>query len=70
MLQSSLASIEKRTGLTVGQLIAAARDRGFDDPRTSTDAIAAWLFDDYDLRRRDAIAIIRALRAEEIRRAS
>lgn len=70
MLQASLASIEERTGLTVGQLIAAARDRGFDDPRASTDEIAAWLFDDYDLGRHDAVAIIQALRAEEISRAS
>jgi hypothetical protein len=57
-------SIEKRTGLTAGQLLAAARARGFDRPGTDPHAVAVWLKDDYDLGRRYAQALMSALRAD------
>lgn len=58
------ASIETLTGLTAGQLIAAARDRGFACPTVSLDEIAAWLEDDYDLGPEHAEAIAYALRED------
>ena len=57
-----LGALERRTGLTASQLVAAARARGFDDPRVGARRIAAWLKDDYDLGRRHAAALARALR--------
>jgi hypothetical protein len=57
-------SIQRRTGLTAGQLISAARARGFDSPTADPQMIAVWLKDDYDLGRRYAAALVRELRAD------
>lgn len=58
------ASIETLTGLTAGQLIAAARDRGFAGESTVFDDLVAWLEDDYDLGPEHAEAIAHALRED------
>jgi hypothetical protein len=57
-------SILRRTGLTAGQLIAAARARGLDGPNVEPQTVAVWLKDDYDLGRRYAAALVRELRAD------
>lgn len=57
-----LGALERRTGLTASQLVAAARARGFDDPSVEARRIAAWLKDNYDLERRHAAALVRVLR--------
>ena len=46
------------------------RERGFDRPQVDVETIAVWLKDDYDLGRRYAMALVQALRADTVDRAS
>jgi hypothetical protein len=60
--QAYLDNIEEKTGLTPRELIALARERGYDDPATKAGVIVDWLKTDYDLGRGHAMALVYVIR--------
>lgn len=56
--QAYLDNIEEKTGKTPNQLIALAKEKGFDAPGTKAGAIIEWLKDEFDLGRGHAMAIV------------
>ncbi|WP_421951865.1 DUF4287 domain-containing protein [Pelagibacterium sp.] len=60
--QAYLDAVEKKTGLTPRQLIAIAKDKGFDDPETRAGVILDWLKADYDLGRGHGMALVQVIK--------
>ena len=56
--QAYLDAIEQKTGKTPNQLIAIAKQKGYDDPATKAGTIVSWLKDDYELGRGHAMALV------------
>ncbi|MGM1064122.1 DUF4287 domain-containing protein [Saccharothrix sp. Mg75] len=59
--QAYLDNIEKKTGKTPAQLLAEARDRGY-DATTKAGVVLGWLKDDYDLGRGHGMALFHVLK--------
>ena len=59
--QAYLDNIEEKTGKTPRELIALARDRGYDST-TKAGVIVDWLKADFDLGRGHAMAIVYVLK--------
>lgn len=59
--QAYLDAVEKKTGLTPRQLIAIAREKGFDDPAVKAGTILDWLKTDYELGRGHGMAIVHVI---------
>ena len=62
--QAYLDTITAKTGMTIDQLLAIAREKGFDAPSTKAAEVVSWLADDYGLGRGHAMAIVRLLKDE------
>ena len=62
--QAYLDTITAKTGMSIDQLLAIAREKGFDAPSTKAGDVVAWLADDYGLGRGHAMAIVRLLKDE------
>jgi len=60
--QAYLDAVETRTGMTPRQLIAIAREKGFDDPGVKAAAILDWLKADYGLGRAHGMAVVHVIR--------
>ncbi|MDQ4049615.1 MAG: DUF4287 domain-containing protein [Actinomycetota bacterium] len=60
--QAYLDNIEEKTGKTPRELIAEAKERGFDDPSTKAGTIVEWLKEDYDLGRGHAMALVHVIK--------
>lgn len=60
--QAYLDTIEDRTGLTPRQLLAIAREKGFDAPGAKAADVVAWFADDYGLGRGHAMAMWHVIR--------
>lgn len=60
--QAYLDAVEKKTGLTPRELLAVARDKGFDAPSTKAGEVVAWLAADYGVGRGHAMAFWHVLR--------
>lgn len=60
--QAYLDNIETKTGKTPNELLAEAKQKGFDAPSTKAGDIIAWLKEDYDLGRGHAMAIVYVLK--------
>jgi len=56
--QAYLDNIEEKTGKTPNDLIAIAKSKGFDNPKTKAGDIIKWLKDEYGLGRGHAMAIV------------
>jgi hypothetical protein len=59
--QAYLDAIEKKTGRTPAELLALARERGF-DASTKATPIVDWLKDDFGLGRGHAMALVHVLK--------
>lgn len=59
--QAYLDNIEKKTGKTPNELIAAASEKGFDS-NTKASEIAAWLKDDFNLGHGHAMALVHVIK--------
>ncbi len=59
--QAYLDAIEKKTGRTPAELLALARERGF-DASTKATPIVDWLKDDFGLGRGHAMALVYVLK--------
>ncbi len=60
--QAYLDNIEDKTGKTPNEFIALAKAKGFDDPKTKSNEIIAWLKDDFGLGRGHAMAIVHVIK--------
>lgn len=60
--QAYLDNIEAKTGKTPNELIALAREKGFDAPGTKAGEILDWLKDEYDLGRGHGMALVHVLK--------
>ncbi|MFC3300733.1 DUF4287 domain-containing protein [Arthrobacter agilis] len=60
--QAYLDAIEAKTGLTPRQLVAQARDHGFDGPGAKAGEIVSWLKEDHGLGRGHAMALVHVIR--------
>ena len=60
--QAYLDTIEKKTGLTPRELLALAKDRGFDGPGVKAGEVVTWLADDYGLGRGHAMALVHVIK--------
>lgn len=60
--QAYLNNIEEKTGKTPNELIAMAKEKGFDDPATKAGVIVDWLKQDFDLGRGHAMAIVHIIK--------
>jgi Domain of unknown function (DUF4287) len=60
--QAYLDNIEEKTGKTPNQFIAAAKEKGYDDPNTKAGTIASWLKEDFGLGRGHAMALVYVIR--------
>jgi hypothetical protein len=56
--QAYLDNVEEKTGKTPRELVALARDRGYDHPSTKASVIVDWLKADFDLGRGHAMALV------------
>lgn len=63
--QAYLDAVEKKTGLTPRQLVALAKEKGFDDPKVKTGIILDWLKAEYDLGRGHGMAMVHVIRKGE-----
>lgn len=63
--QAYLDAVEKKTGLTPRQLVAIAREKGFDDPKVKAGTILDWLKADYDLGRGHGMAMVHVIQKGE-----
>lgn len=59
--QAYLDAVEKKTGLTPRQLVALAKQKGFDDPKVKAGVILDWLKADYDLGRGHGMAMVHVI---------
>jgi len=60
--QAYLDNIEEKTGKTPNELIALAKEKGFDDPNTKAGVIVDWLKQDFDLGRGHAMAVVHIIK--------
>jgi hypothetical protein len=60
--QAYLDTITAKTGMSIDQLLAIARDKGFDSPLAKAGDVVTWFSDDYGLGRGHAMAIVRLLK--------
>jgi Domain of unknown function (DUF4287) len=60
--QAYLDNIEQKIGKTPNQLIAMAKEKGFDAPGTKAGVILAWLKEEFDLGRGHGMAIVTVLK--------
>lgn len=60
--QAYLDSIETKTGLTPRELVAQAKERGYDDPATKAGVIVNWLKAEHDLGRGHAMALVHVIK--------
>ena len=60
--QAYLDAIESKTGLTPRELVAQAKERGFDGPGAKAGEIIAWLKEDHELGRGHAMALVHVIR--------
>ncbi len=60
--QAYLDTITAKTGMSIEQLLAIARDRGFDSPSAKAGDVVSWFAVDYGLGRGHAMAIVRLLK--------
>ena len=60
--QAYLDAVEKKIGLTPRQLIALARDKGFEDPAVKAGVILDWLKTDYGLGRGHGMAMVHVIK--------
>lgn len=60
--QAYLDKIETKTGLTPRQLVALARERGFEGADVKAGAVADWLKEDYGLGRGHAMALVHVIK--------
>ncbi|WP_127143798.1 DUF4287 domain-containing protein [Pelagibacterium montanilacus] len=60
--QAYLDAVEKKTGLTPRQIIAIAREKGFDAPTVKAGTILDWLATEYGLGRGHGMAIVHVIR--------
>ena len=59
--QAYLDNIEQKTGKTPNELVALAKDKGF-DANTKSGEIVAWLAEDFDLGRGHAMALVHVIK--------
>lgn len=60
--QAYLDTVEKNTGITPLRFVELARERGYDDPKTTAGVIFAWLAEDYGIGRGHAQALAHVIR--------
>jgi hypothetical protein len=60
--QAYLDAVEEKTGKTPNELIAMAKEKGFDNPNTKAGDIITWLKDDFGLGRGHAMAIVHIIK--------
>ena len=60
--QAYLDNIEAKTGKTPNQLIALAKEKGFDAPGTKAGVILTWLKEEFDLGRGHGMAFVTVLK--------
>ncbi len=60
--QAYLDNIEDKTGKTPRELIALARELGYDHPSTKAGVIVDWLKRDFDLGRGHAMALVQVIK--------
>ena len=60
--QAYLDNIEKKTGKTPNELIAIAKEKGYDAPDTKAGTIVDWLKEDYDIGRGHAMALVHVIK--------
>ncbi|MEV8254181.1 DUF4287 domain-containing protein [Rhodoglobus sp. NPDC076762] len=60
--QAYLDTVEKKTGLTPRELIAIAREKGFDSDAVKAGQILDWLASDYGLGRGHGMAIVHVIK--------
>lgn len=60
--QAYLDNIEEKTGRTPRELVAEAKEKGFDDPETKAGTIVDWLKQDYGLGRGHAMALVHVIK--------
>ena len=60
--QAYLDAIEVKTGLTPRELVAQAKERGYDDPATKAGVIVEWLKADHELGRGHAMALVHVIK--------
>lgn len=60
--QAYLDAVEKKTGMTPRELLAVARQKGFDAPSTKAGEVVAWLAEDYGVGRGHTMAFWHVLR--------
>lgn len=60
--QAYLDAIEDKTGRTPAELVAEARERGYDRPGTKAGVIVEWLKEDYGVGRGHAMALVHVIK--------
>ena len=60
--QAYLDNIEAKTGKTPIELIALAKEKGFDDPDVKAGTIVDWLKEDFDIGRGHAMALVHVIK--------
>ncbi len=60
--QAYLDNIETKTGKTPHELVALARQKGYDAPDTKAGTVVAWLKDDFGLGRGHAMANVHVIK--------
>jgi hypothetical protein len=62
--QAYLDTITAKTGMSIDEILAIAREKGFAAPSTKAGDVVSWLADDYGLGRGHAMAIVQLLKNE------
>ena len=60
--QAYLDTIEDKTGLTPRELVAQAKERGYDAPTTKAGVVIDWLKTEHDLGRGHAMALVHVIK--------
>ncbi len=60
--QAYLDSIQAKTGKTPNELVAMAKEKGFDAPDTKAGRIIDWLKEDFELGRGHAMALVHVIK--------
>ena len=60
--QAYLDTIERKTGLTPRELLAKAKERGFDGAGVKAGDVVAWLAEEYGLGRGHAMALVHVIK--------
>lgn len=60
--QAYLDNIETKTGKTPNELIALAKEKGFDAPEVKAGTIVDWLKEDFDIGRGHAMALVHVIK--------